>query len=157
VQIVYGDDDLWADRASHMFSEHFQPLCSPGLLNSRTLDSPHDLLREVLVSTFQNSISWEEWLDLQGIDLHATPVDTIQLDPSHLAIEAAAKGLGFILESSVLVQHEISVGKLVAPFPSLARPGLSYWILTPSAKRARATIDAVVAWFKEKAITASSD
>lgn len=157
VQIVYGDDDLWADRASHLLSEVFQPLCAPELLRGRMLNSPHDLLREILVSTFQNSISWEEWLDLQGIDLHATPVDTIQLDPSHLAIEAAAKGVGFILESSILVQHEMSVGKLVSPFPSLSRPGLSYWILTPPAKSARSTIDAVVAWFKEKAATAPSD
>ena len=156
VQIVYGDDDLWADRASHLFSELFQPLCAPELLESSTLDSPRDLLREILVRTFQNSISWEEWLDLQGIDLHATPVDTIQLDPSHLAIEAAAKGLGFILESSILVQHEMSVGKLVSPFPALSRPGLSYWILTPSANTARPTIDAVVAWFKEKAAIAPS-
>jgi LysR family glycine cleavage system transcriptional activator len=156
VQIVYGDDDLWADRASHLFSELFQPLCAPELLEGCTLDSPRDLLRETLVRTFQNSISWEEWLDLQGIDLHATPVDTIQLDPSHLAIGAAAKGLGFILESSILVQHEMSVGKLVSPFPSLSRPGLSYWILTPSANRARATIDAIVAWFKEKAAIAPS-
>lgn len=154
VQIVYGDDDLWADRASHLFSEFFQPLCAPELLKDRTLDSPHDLLREILVSTSQNSISWEEWLDLQSIDLYATRVDTIQLDPSHLAIEAAAKGLGFILESSILVQHEVSVGKLVSPFPSLSRPGLSYWILTPSANRARPTIDAVVAWFKQTAAVA---
>jgi LysR family glycine cleavage system transcriptional activator len=157
VQIVYGDDDLWADRASHLFSELFQPLCAPELLKGRTLDSPHDLLRGILVSTSQNSISWEEWLDLQSIDLYAVPVDTIQLDPSHLAIEAAAKGLGFILESSILVQHEVSVGKLVSPFPSLSRPGLSYWILAPSAKRAGSTIDAVVAWFKEKAAVAQPD
>jgi len=151
VQIVYGDDDLWADRASHMFSEHFQPHCSPDLLNGRTLDSPHDLLRETLVSTFQNSVSWEEWLDLQSIDFYSNPVDTVQLDPSHLAIEAAANGLGFILESSILVQHAVSAGKLVSPFPALGRPGLSYWILAPSAKRAHSTIDAVVTWFKEQA------
>jgi LysR family glycine cleavage system transcriptional activator len=151
VQIVYGDDALWADRASHLFSELFQPFCSPALLKVGMPDSPHDLLREALVSTFQNSVSWEEWLDLQGVDLHAHHVDTIQLDPSHLAIEAAVKGLGFILESSILVHHEVSVGTLVSPFPSLSRPGLSYWIVTPSAKRARPTVDAVVAWFKEKA------
>ncbi|MGO6731230.1 LysR family transcriptional regulator [Rhizobium ruizarguesonis] len=156
MQIVYGDDDLWADRALHLFSESFQPLCSPGLIEGRNLNSPRDLLQEILVRTLQNAISWEEWLDLQGIDLHAASVDTIQLDPSHLAIEAAAKGLGFILESSILVQHEMSVGKLVSPFPSLSRPGLSYWILTAPAKRARPAIDAVVAWFKEKAATASS-
>jgi LysR family glycine cleavage system transcriptional activator len=157
IQIVYGDDDLWGDRGSHLFPEVFQPLCAPELLKGRALASPHDLLREILVSTSQNSISWEEWLDFQGIDLYATHVGTIQLDPSHLAIEAAAKGLGIILESSILVEHELSVGRLVAPFPSLSRPGLSYWMLTPSARKARSTVDAVVAWFKEKAAVAQQD
>jgi LysR family glycine cleavage system transcriptional activator len=157
LRIVYGDGDLWSDRADHLLSEFFQPFCAPDLLQGSPLNSPRDLLQKVLIHTFQNSMSWEEWLDLQGVDLHAAPVDTIQLDPSHLAIEAACKGLGVILESSILVDYEMSNGKLVSPFRSLSRRGLSYWILTPPGKRTHSTIDAVFAWFKEKAAVMPTD
>lgn len=151
IQIVYGDDDIWKDRATVLLSEIFQPLCAPGLVKERPLFSPQALMKETLVSTSQNHISWEEWMNLQGVDLYETPANKLQLDPSHLAIEAAVKGLGIILESSVLVEHQLSVGKLVAPLPRLSRPGLSYWIFTPSTKRPRSIVDDVVTWFGDKA------
>lgn len=45
VQIVYGDHELWSDRASHLFAEFFQPLCAPELLRGRTLET--ELAREI--------------------------------------------------------------------------------------------------------------
>ncbi|HEY0124203.1 MAG TPA: LysR family transcriptional regulator [Rhizobium sp.] len=150
IQIVYGDD-MWKDRASFLLSESFQPFCSPKLMAESQVESPHSLLSKTLISTFHNHLSWEEWLNLQGVQLDKNPVNKIQLDPSHLAIRAAVDGLGFVLESSILVERDLNAGTLVAPFPHLERPGLGYWIFTPSTKRSRSTIDAVVDWFTNEA------
>jgi len=152
LQIVYGDDNLWADRASHLFSEDFQPLCAPALLGHHAMDSADQLLRHTLISTSRNAVTWEEWLNWQGIDLDENPVDSLQLDPSHLAIEAAVSGMGFILESNVLVQRQLSIGNLVAPFPHLSRPGLSYWLFAPALRKAPSAVDAVIEWLRESAV-----
>jgi LysR family glycine cleavage system transcriptional activator len=149
LQIVYGDDNLWKDRASPLLSECVQPLCAPSLMTHHVLDSPAGLLKQTLISS-ENPMPWEEWFDLQGIDLYENAVTTMQLDPSHLAIEAAVNGLGVILESSVLVERELSAGKLVAPFAHLSRPGLSYWIFMPSPRAANAAAVAVAAWLKKQ-------
>ena len=150
LQIVYGDSSLWQDRASLLLSEIVQPLCAPATLAKRVLEAPNDLLQHTLISS-QNHISWEEWFDLEGIDIYEQPVNTIRLDPSHLAIEAAVKGMGVILESNVLAGYELKQGGLVAPFPELARSGLSYWMVQPPPKKAPSTVDAVIDWLKNKA------
>ena len=149
LQIVYGDDKLWGDRASRLLSEDFQPLCAPVFLAQSGMESPERLLGHTLFSTSQNAVTWEEWLNWQGIDLDTNPVDTLQLDPSHLAIEAAVYGMGVILESSVLVERHLATGKLVAPFPNLSRPGLSYWLFAPSKRKAASAVDVVIQWLRE--------
>jgi LysR family glycine cleavage system transcriptional activator len=151
LQIVYGDDKLWADRASRLLSEDFQPLCAPALLEQGALESPDQLLQHTLLSTSRNAVTWEEWLNWQGIDIDKNPVNTLQLDPSHLAIEAAVDGMGVILESSLLVERHLGTGKLVAPFPDLRRPGLSYWLFAPSQRKAASAVDVVIEWLQASA------
>jgi LysR family glycine cleavage system transcriptional activator len=157
IQIVYGDENLWADRALQLFSEDFQPLCAPAHLGSRALDCADQLLQHTLISTSRNAVTWEEWLNWQGIDLDENPVDSLQLDPSHLAIEAAVSGMGFILESNVLVQRPLSIGNLVAPFPHLSRPGLSYWLFAPALRQAPSAVDAVLEWLRKAAVIPPSE
>jgi LysR family glycine cleavage system transcriptional activator len=151
LQIVYGDDKLWADRASRLLSEDFQPLCAPALLEQGALESQDQLLQHTLLSTSRNAVTWEEWLNWQGIDIDKNPVNTLQLDPSHLAIEAAVDGMGVILESSLLVERHLGTGKLAAPFPDLSRPGLSYWLFAPSQRKAASAVDVVIEWLQASA------
>jgi LysR family glycine cleavage system transcriptional activator len=151
VQIVYGDRDIWEDRASLLLSEDFALYCAPQFLVQRDLDTPEQLLENTLISTSQNAVSWDEWLNVQGIDSDRPTTSNVQLDPSHLAIEAAVRGVGIILESNALVGGELAVGSLVSPFPHLSRPGLSYWMYTPPANRTRPTVEAVIGWLKDMA------
>lgn len=151
VQIVYGDGDIWEDRASILMSEDFAPYCAPQFLAEHHLDNPEQLLEHTLVSTSHNAVSWDEWLSLQDVDSDRPATSAVQLDPSHLAIEAAIGGIGIVLESSVLVRGALSAGSLVSPFPDLCRPGLSYWIYTPPAKRARPMVETVIEWLKDLA------
>jgi len=153
LQIVYGDPDIWQDRASLLVSEVIQPYCAPGFLDRHEIDLPAKLSRRMLISTAQNVVSWDEWLNLQGVDLDEDPVGSIQMDPSHLAIRAACDGLGVILESSVLVAHDVFAGTLVASFADLGQPGLGYWIYTPSPQRPRPSVEAVRAWLEVAATT----
>ncbi|MGI4745978.1 MAG: LysR family transcriptional regulator [Janthinobacterium lividum] len=151
VQIVYGDKDIWEDRASLLVSEVFQPYCAPAFLEQNGIDLPGKLLRKMLIGTARNVVSWDEWLNLQGVDIDEDPVGSIQMDPSHLAIKAASNGVGVVLESSVLVAQDVSDGTLVPLFPHLKRPGVGYWIYTPSAHGIRSSVEAVREWLKAMA------
>jgi LysR family glycine cleavage system transcriptional activator len=90
-------------------------------------------------------------MEAQGVDIYENAVATMQLDPSHLAIEAAVEGMGVILENRILVERHLSNGSLIAPFTELGAPGLSYWILTLSSRQNRPAVDAVIGWLKQNA------
>lgn len=146
VQIVYGDGDIWKDRASLLVTEVYQPYCSPAFVKDHRIACPEDLGQTTLIRTALNIVSWEEWLNAQGVDLDSHPAGSLQIDPSHLAIKAATDGIGVILDSSVLVAPEVTGGALIAPFPHLSWPGVGYWLYTPSAHTLRPSVEAVRNW-----------
>lgn len=146
VQIVYGDKGIWGDKASLLLSEVYQPYCAPAFLEQHNIRRPEDLRLATLIRTALNIVSWDEWLNLQGVDIEDNSLGTIQMDPSHLAIKVACDGVGIILESSALVVQEVFEGTLVAPFPHLSRPGVGYWMYTPSAHSHRPSVEAVTEW-----------
>ena len=147
--IVYGGPGKKEFRAVPLLEDALQPLCAPGLLAAREIRSPRDLLAHTLIRTRGNTVSWEEWLERQELRLRR--VKTIQFDPSHVAIEAAVRGLGVVLESDILTQEEIAAGKLVAPLPGLEISATSYWLVTPHESSSRESIDIVRAWLLERA------
>jgi LysR family glycine cleavage system transcriptional activator len=106
------------------------------------------LLEHTLISTARNAVTWEEWLNWQRVDLDTKHVDSLQLDPSHLSIEAAVSGVGVILESSILVESPLATGRLIAPFPDSSLPGLSYWLFAPSRRKDASAVDAVMEWLQ---------
>jgi LysR family glycine cleavage system transcriptional activator len=59
--------------------------------------------------------------------------------------------VGIILDSSVLVAQEVADGSLIAPFPHLSRPGVGYWMYTPSAHSLRPSVMAVREWLHDAA------
>lgn len=146
VQIVYGDKGTWGDKASLLLTEVYQPYCTPSFLKQHNIRQPDDLLLVRLIRTALNIVSWDEWLNLQGIDIAGNSMGTVQMDPSHLAIKAASDDVGIILESSALVAQEVADGTLIAPFPNLSRPGVGYWMYTPSAHSLRPCVEAVRNW-----------
>jgi LysR family transcriptional regulator, glycine cleavage system transcriptional activator len=150
LQIVYGDKDIWEDRASLLLWEVFQPYCTPAFQDRFEIDSPEKLVGKVLIRTARNAVSWDEWLNAQGVDFNENLLRSIQMDPSHLAIRAASNSMGIVLESSVLVAPEVTDGTLIAPISHLSRAGFGYWIYT-SAHGSRSSVEAVRAWLKKEA------
>jgi LysR family glycine cleavage system transcriptional activator len=146
--IVYGGSGKWSSRAAPLLEDAVQPLCAPRLIAAREIRSPRDLLGHTLIRTRGNAVSWEEWLQRNGVD--SERMKTIQLDPSHVAIEAAVRGLGIVLESDVLTQDETGSGELVAPLPGLEISAMSYWLVTPRPP-SRESVEIVRSWLIERA------
>jgi LysR family glycine cleavage system transcriptional activator len=150
LMIVYGDSSRWAPQAAPFLNERIQPLCAASVLKNARISAPADLARQVLIKTRVNALTWEEWFRQQGVDQSRVMARTIQLDPSHVAIEAAVKGLGVILESDLLTREEIATGKLVGPFPETGSTLSSYWLAPLPLKSEREAVTTVRRWLKRE-------
>jgi hypothetical protein len=89
----------------------------------------HELLAKPLIRSRYNDISWNDWFAQRGIGFEPSAAGHLQIDPSYVAIEAAVKGVGVVLESSILTHELVQNGRLVAPVTEQERPAVSYWLL----------------------------
>ncbi len=147
--IVYGEAEHWSGRAEPLLDEAIQPLCAPGLAGAAAVRAPADLLALPLIRSDGNRLSWEDWFRRQGVA--AVGIRAIRLDPSHVAIEAAVKGLGMVLESDLLTADEVAAGRLVAPLPGSAIRATGYWLAAPPGARRRAGVETVRDWLRASA------
>lgn len=141
--VVYGDAKAWSRQAKPLIDEVVQPLCAPDL--AARVKVPSDLLSLPLIATRGNVVSWAMWFRRHGIDFGRRGAPAMELDPSHVAIDAATKGLGIVLESDVITGSEVADGRLVAPLAGHAVEATSYWLL-PVAEETRPVVDLVRAW-----------
>lgn len=151
--IVYGCEKQWARQALPLLNERIHPFCSPALLRAEAIRAPGELLRRPLIATRVNLLSWATWFRRQGL----TPgrlARIVELDPSDIAIDAAVKGLGVVLESDLLTEEETRDGRLVPLFPESACLSRSYW-LAPSDSLNRPGVTLLRDWLIETAACAA--
>lgn len=96
--------------------ETIVPFCAPHLLQgSNAIRSESDLPNHSLIHSEVNLYGWRDWMrDHPGIMLNLDRGP--RFDRSFMSISAAVDGRGVCLESHLLVQRELAVGNLVAPF-----------------------------------------
>jgi LysR family transcriptional regulator, glycine cleavage system transcriptional activator len=129
ITIGYGDAVRWKGRARPLLEEIIQPYCAPSRLHGAASMQARDLLTQPLIRSGESGISWETWFRDRHVPFKADALNHLQIDPSYVAIEAAVKGIGVILESSLLTEEHAGAGRLVAPVPEAGRPSVSYWLL----------------------------
>ncbi len=127
--IAYGNPVRGKGMARPLLKEMYRPYCAPSLLAGATSIAARGLLTKPLIRSRDNDISWSDWFAQQGIGFEPWAVNHLQIDPSYVAIEAAVKGLGVVLESGILTDEHVRNGRLVAPVAEQERPAVSYWLL----------------------------
>ena len=89
----------------------FRPALRPGAAGS--LDAA-DLPRFRLIHSVKSQAQWSRWFALAGVQ----PQERwrrVLFDRSHMAIDAAVDGMGIALESTMMMERELSAGALVCP------------------------------------------
>ncbi len=150
ITIGYGHARRWQGRARPLLEETIQPYCAPQRLQGARSLTPRKLLAQPLIQSRENAVSWESWFGRRGMAFDTTRLHPLQLDPSYVAIEAAVKGVGVILESSLLTHEHVEAGRLVAPVPEDRPPSTSYWLL-PLHKGARRPVADAYGWLIDQA------
>ncbi|SOE00837.1 transcriptional regulator GcvA [Caenispirillum bisanense] len=123
--------------------EDLVPVCAPDV--ARRIHDAGDLARTSLLHVVGLDEDWDAWAALAGLD----GLDTARgqrFDTIHMALEAAAQGLGVAVGRLPLVSADIAAGRLV-PVLGPPRPGRAgYWLLADPLALTRPHVAAFRRW-----------
>ena len=94
------------------------PLASPAFAEEHGLTAPDDIARVPLIHSLRCVVQWEQWSARHARRASLNPRGP-QFDRAHLALAAAAGGLGLALESTLQAEGHLGRGDLVMPFGRL--------------------------------------
>ena len=104
-------------RYDYLFSSRISPVCSPSLVESRSLnDDPAQLAEMPILQVYPSRRDWWLWLEANGVE-GVDPDAGQQFDSYDLAMNSAMQGIGVALGMEPFVNRDLSAGLLVEPFP----------------------------------------
>lgn len=110
--------------------EQFWPVCAPGYAGPHSL-GPSDLPSRRLIHSVKSQVQWTRWFALAGADMPRA-WRKVLFDRSHMAIDAAASGMGIALESTLMTERETERGALVRPVRGAPEIRLvTQWVVCP--------------------------
>lgn len=151
VGIFYGAPTEQGLDVEPFIRDQMAVLCSPRLLeNGPRLAGPADLAAHVLIHA-RNRVRWRDWLRNAGAGSLVVRQD-LTLERSTMAIDAAVRGVGVILESVFLTTDEIRAGHLVEPFGIDMRSAVAdeYFLATRADAAPREPVQAFLDWLTQQ-------
>ena len=105
-------------------------LASPALLKRQPLHRLASLARHTILTTETRPRDWENWLAAAGYHGPA-PARQHRHDHFFVTLQAAIDGLGLIVGPLPVLEQDVTLSRLVLPFPKIRVPCRSYFALTP--------------------------
>jgi DNA-binding transcriptional LysR family regulator len=118
--------------------EEVGPVLSAALQERLRLRAPADLARAALLHTETRTRAWADWFAAVGHP-EVAPAAAQTFEHFYFMLQAAASGLGVAIGPKVLVDDDLSAGRLVAPF-GFVKSGLSYIAIRPRRTDSRAAL-----------------
>ena len=170
VDLTRGDVDLairyCAEESApregvRLFGERMLPVVAPSVARDpRTpLKRPSDLARHVLLHLDDPEgrtpwLDWRAWLAANG-EPGLKPAGSLRFTLYDQVIQAAVGGQGVALGRLPMIAAHLRDGRLVAPFPKNFDSARGYYVLVAPHARARADVEAFVAWLAAEAASAT--
>ena len=143
--IRMGRGDWPGLKAIRLAQERLVPVCAPAL--AAALRGPGDLATATLLHVVDASEDWQSWFELADL-ASQTGRGSLSFDTIHLALEAAARGLGVAIGRLPLAAADIAAGRLVPLFgpPRICATG--YWLVAPPEAFRRPIVRAFRQWIE---------
>lgn len=111
-----------------LFGEVLTPVCSPNLLKrGPPLKKPRDLAKHVLLCSLHRPHDWPTWLSAAGVgDIDGN--SGLKFENAALAFQAAIDELGVMVAQRALVEDDLRLGRLVAPFALNVKTSGAYYL-----------------------------
>jgi LysR family glycine cleavage system transcriptional activator/LysR family transcriptional regulator of beta-lactamase len=105
--------------AEDLFPSTLLPICAPGI--AARLRSLRDLQNTTLIRVSHMSDDWPCWFEAAGLREPVCPGGEVVFESNALAMQAALDGMGVALAQLPYVSDALAAGRLIAPFPVVAR------------------------------------
>ncbi|MEM9089314.1 MAG: transcriptional regulator GcvA [Cyanobacteria bacterium P01_F01_bin.53] len=154
--IRYGQGNYPGLASTKLFSDQYDPVCSPLLLKGEhPLNTPDDLVHHTLLHcewvnyTGPNQPTWQRWLQAAKV----TTVDTTKgpkFTGESLVIQSAINGQGIGLCSSIHTADDVARGALVRPF-GITLKGFGFYAVHLLNHPKAAQILSFIGWLEDMA------
>ncbi|WP_260703696.1 LysR family transcriptional regulator [Edaphobacter flagellatus] len=151
--IHYGSPNWPGAVAYHLMDEETVPVCSPKFETAHRIRKPADLTHAVLLHQSTRTEAWSEWFKLMGIN-NSHPLRGPRFEQFGLIAQAAVCGLGVALLPKLLIEDELTSGKLSLLFTYPIRSTNSYYVVAPEAKASAPLTASFIQWMIHEARTA---
>ncbi|MQY41462.1 LysR family transcriptional regulator [Epibacterium sp. SM1969] len=132
--LQYGRKEDWPETEQLMLKhEQLLPVCAPGFLEGRQIETPKDLLSCSLLHIQTRPQAWRDWFRANGVDAQ-TASSGAQYDQFATITQAAQHGLGVALMPDYLVEQDLAQGRLVALFDQPMQTDSAYYLVWPEAR-----------------------
>jgi LysR family transcriptional regulator, glycine cleavage system transcriptional activator len=147
VDIRHGEGRWSGLFVEGLAKERFLPMCSPTYAAAGSL-TPRGLLDWRLIHSVKSQVQWRHWFRTAGVSADCR-WDRVLLDRSHMAIDAAADGLGIALESDLLAWRELRDGRLVCPMADPPKiVATTQWIVCINERLRLSKVRTFVEWVR---------
>lgn len=151
VEIRHGEGRWPGVFVEGLAEESFLPVCSPAYAGAAAVVAA-DLPRHRLIHSVKAQVQWSQWFALSGA-VPEVEWRRLLFDRSHMAIDAAADGLGVALESTLMMWRELRDGTLVCPVRNPPRVTLTtQWIVCPFDHLHKAKVRLFLEWLRAERI-----
>lgn len=154
VAVLFGDGRFRQGESHWLFNEEVFPVCSPRLLDDRTLSLGSDALLEwpLLHLRGESSCQWFDWSGLfRALHIPSAPAPgQLRFDNYTLLIQAAIAGQGVAIGWRHLVDALLEQQLLCRPFEGAATSALGYFVVVPQRKRRGQMVQRFVDWVMEE-------
>jgi LysR family glycine cleavage system transcriptional activator len=122
-------------RADQLIPIAFTPLCSPDFAARHgPWSSPAEMLKAPRLDAHDDW--WRLWCQAAGVaDLPSAGPSSVSLDVQSLLGTAAIAGQGIAILMPAFFSADLAAGRLVQPFPLMARDDTAYWLVYPEARK----------------------
>jgi LysR family transcriptional regulator, glycine cleavage system transcriptional activator len=149
VEIRHGEGNWPGLYVEGIAREQFFPVCAPGFAGGNAM-APADIPQHRLIHSVKSQVQWESWLAAAGIGRDQR-WRRLLFDRSHMAIDAAAAGMGIALESNLMMWRELRDGLLICPMADPPERSLvTQWIVCPHDHLRHSKVRTFIAWLKKE-------
>lgn len=149
VEIRHGEGHWPGVFVEGLAEETFLPVCAPAYAQSQSLAAA-DLLQQRLIYSVKSQLQWAKWFSAAGV-IPGAEWSRLLFDRSHMAIDAAADGLGVALESDLMMWRELRDGNLVCPVRNPPQFKLTtQWVVCPFDHLRKAKVQIFLEWLRQE-------
>lgn len=149
IEIRHGTGGWPGLFAEGLVEESFRPVCAPSLAEPGGL-AAEDLARHLLIHSVKSQVQWAHWFKRAGVT-PAARWRRLLFDRTHMAIDAAAGGLGIALESDLMLWGDLRAGRLICPLAAPPRITLvTQWVTCPPDHLRHRKVRAFLDWIRRE-------